>query len=125
MTLDEQIPPLIGNPIRLRQMISNLLDNAVKYTPEAGTVNLSTQREEGQILLCVSDSGIGIPSSEVPYVFNKFYRASNVQNTAGTGLGLSIVKSVAEIHGGRVWVDSTDGKGTKFTVVLPLPKEEK
>jgi two-component system NtrC family sensor kinase len=124
-TLDEQIPPLIGNPIRLRQMISNLLDNAVKYTPDAGTVNLSTQREEGQILLCVSDSGIGIPSTEVPYVFNKFYRASNVQNTAGTGLGLSIVKSVAEIHGGRVWVDSTDGKGTKFTVVLPLPKEEK
>jgi two-component system, OmpR family, phosphate regulon sensor histidine kinase PhoR len=123
VSLDEQIPSLNGNPIRLRQMITNLLDNAVKYTPEGGTVNLSTQREEGQILLRVSDSGIGIPSTEIPYVFNKFYRASNVQNTAGTGLGLSIVKSVTEIHGGRVWVDSTDGKGTKFTVVLPLPKK--
>jgi two-component system NtrC family sensor kinase len=123
VSLDEQIPSLNGNPIRLRQMISNLLDNAVKYTPEGETVGLSTQREEGQILLRVSDSGIGIPSSEIPYVFNKFYRASNVQNTAGTGLGLSIVKSIAEIHGGRVWVDSTDGQGSKFTVVLPLPKE--
>jgi two-component system NtrC family sensor kinase len=123
ISLDDQIPPLTGNPVRLRQMISNLLDNGVKYTPEGGTLTLSTQREQDQILLRVSDSGIGIPSTDLPYVFNKFYRASNVQNTAGTGLGLSIVKSVAEIHGGRVWVDSTDGNGTKFTVVLPLPKE--
>jgi two-component system, OmpR family, phosphate regulon sensor histidine kinase PhoR len=123
ITLDDRIPPLTGNPVRLRQMISNLLDNAVKYTPEGGTVTFSTQREQDQILVRVSDSGIGIPATDLPYVFNKFYRASNVQNTAGTGLGLSIVKSVAEIHGGRVWVDSTDGGGTKFTVVLPLPKE--
>jgi two-component system phosphate regulon sensor histidine kinase PhoR len=122
-SLDEEIPPLNGNPVRLRQMISNLLDNAVKYTPEGGTVNLTTQREEDQVLLRISDTGIGIPAAEIPFVFNKFYRASNVQNTAGTGLGLSIVKSVIEIHGGRVWVDSTDGKGTKFTVVLPLPRE--
>jgi two-component system phosphate regulon sensor histidine kinase PhoR len=122
-SLDEEIPPLNGNPVRLRQMISNLLDNAVKYTPEGGTVNLSTRREGDQILLNISDSGIGIPPQEIPYVFNKFYRASNVQNSAGTGLGLSIVKSVSEIHGGRVWVDSVDGKGSKFTVVLPLPKD--
>jgi two-component system NtrC family sensor kinase len=74
-------------------------------------------------LILVEDSGIGIPTSELPYVFNKFYRATNVQNTVGTGLGLSIVKSVAEIHGGRVWVDSKDVEGTKFTVVLPVPKE--
>jgi two-component system phosphate regulon sensor histidine kinase PhoR len=123
ISLDESIPPLNGNPVRLRQMIANLLDNAVKYTPEGGTIGCSTQREEGQALLQVSDSGIGIPLNELPYVFNKFYRASNVQNTVGTGLGLSIVKSIAEIHGGRVWVDSTGGKETKFTVVLPIPKE--
>jgi two-component system NtrC family sensor kinase len=123
ISLDDRIPPLTGNPVRLRQMISNLLDNGVKYTPEGGTLTLSTQREQDQIMLRVSDSGIGIPAADLPYVFNKFYRASNVQNTAGTGLGLSIVKSIAEIHGGRVWVDSTDGNGTKFTVVLPVPKE--
>jgi two-component system NtrC family sensor kinase len=123
ISLDDRIPPLTGNPVRLRQMISNLLDNAMKYTPEGGTLTLSTQREQDQILLRITDSGIGIPSVDIPYVFNKFFRASNVQNTAGTGLGLSIVKSVAEIHGGRVWVDSTDGNGSKFTVVLPLPKE--
>jgi two-component system phosphate regulon sensor histidine kinase PhoR len=122
VTLDESIPSLSGNPIRVRQMISNLLDNAVKYTSEGGTVRFSTQREGEQVILRVADTGIGIPAPELPYVFNKFYRASNVQNTAGTGLGLSIVKSIAEIHGGRVWVDSTDGQGTVFTVVLPIPK---
>jgi two-component system phosphate regulon sensor histidine kinase PhoR len=123
VSLDESIPPLNGNPVRLRQMIANLLDNAVKYTPEGGTITFSTRREQDQALVLVADSGIGIPSTELPYVFNKFYRATNVQNTVGTGLGLSIVKSIAEIHGGRVWVDSGDGEGTNFTVVLPIPKE--
>jgi two-component system NtrC family sensor kinase len=122
VSLDEEIPALNGNPLRLRQMVANLLDNAVKYTPEGGVIVFSTRREQDQALLLVEDTGIGIPSSELPHVFNKFYRATNVQNTVGTGLGLSIVKSIAEIHGGRVWVDSGDGKGTKFTVVLPIPK---
>jgi two-component system phosphate regulon sensor histidine kinase PhoR len=123
VSLDENIPPLNGNPVRLRQMIANLLDNAVKYTPEEGTIRFATRHEQDQALILVEDSGIGIPTSELPYVFNKFYRATNVQNTVGTGLGLSIVKSIAEIHGGRVWVDSKDVEGTKFTVVLPVPKE--
>jgi two-component system phosphate regulon sensor histidine kinase PhoR len=123
VSLDDSIPLIKGNPIRLRQMIANLLDNAEKYTPNGGTIGFSTRREGEQAILCVTDNGIGIPAAELPYVFNKFYRASNVQNTAGTGLGLSIVKSIAEIHGGRVWVDSTVGKETKFTVVLPVPKE--
>ncbi len=123
VTLDDSIPALNGNPVRLRQMIVNLLDNAIKYTPEGGAVGFSTRLEADQAFLWVSDTGIGIPPQELPYVFNKFYRATNVQNTAGTGLGLSIVKSIAEIHGGRVWVDSNAGKETKFTVVLPVPKE--
>jgi two-component system phosphate regulon sensor histidine kinase PhoR len=123
VSLDETVPSLNGNPVRLRQMISNLLDNAVKYTPEDGTIGLATKLEADQAFLWVADTGIGIPADELPYVFNKFYRATNVQNTAGTGLGLSIVKSIAEIHGGRVWVDSAGGKETKFTVVLPVPKE--
>jgi two-component system phosphate regulon sensor histidine kinase PhoR len=123
VSLDDSIPSLNGNPVRLRQMIANLLDNAIKYTPEGGTINFTTRLEADQAFLRVSDTGIGIPSQELPYVFNKFYRAANVQNTAGTGLGLSIVKSIAEIHGGRVWVDSESDQQTKFTVVLPVPKE--
>jgi two-component system phosphate regulon sensor histidine kinase PhoR len=123
VTLQEGLPPLSGNPTRLRQMVFNLLDNAVKYTPNRGTIALSCQMEEGQILLRVSDTGIGIPLSEVPQVFNKFYRATNVQNTVGTGLGLSIVKSIVDIHNGRMWVDSILGQGTTFTIVLPVPKE--
>jgi two-component system, OmpR family, phosphate regulon sensor histidine kinase PhoR len=120
--LQEDIPPLNGNPIRLRQMVVNLLDNAIKYTPEGGSVHLVCRREEDQVILQVSDTGIGIPSSEEPYIFNKFFRATNVQNTTGTGLGLSIVRSVAENHNGRVWVESNLGKGTTFTIVLPIPK---
>lgn len=123
VTLDEKIPPLSGNSIRLRQMIANLLDNAVKYTPPGGSISISTERDEGQALLRISDTGIGIPSSDMPLIFNKFYRASNVQNTSGTGLGLSIVKSIVERHGGRAWVDTTEGEGTKITVVLPIPRE--
>jgi two-component system NtrC family sensor kinase len=120
--LQPDIPPLHGNPIRLRQMVVNLLDNAIKYTPEGGSVSLNCRREEDQVILQVSDTGIGIPSSEEPYVFNKFFRATNVQNTTGTGLGLSIVKSIVENHNGRVWVETTLGKGTIFTIVLPIPK---
>lgn len=123
VTIQEDLPQLYGNPVRLRQMIANLLDNAVKYTPEGGTVTLTCQREEDQILLRISDTGIGIPPSEEPYIFNKFFRATNVQNTTGTGLGLSIVKSVVDFHNGRIWVDSTLGTGTTFTIVLPIPKD--
>jgi two-component system NtrC family sensor kinase len=123
VTLQEELPQLFGNPIRLRQMISNLLDNAIKYTPEGGTVTLTCEREGDHILLRISDTGIGIPPSEEPYIFNKFFRATNAQNTSGTGLGLSIVKSVVDFHGGRIWVDSTPGTGTTFTIVLPIPKD--
>jgi two-component system phosphate regulon sensor histidine kinase PhoR len=123
LDLQEGIPPLFGNPVRLRQMIINLLDNAIKYTPEGGVVTLTCRREEDQAIVRVTDTGIGIPPSEEPYIFNKFFRATNVQNTSGTGLGLSIVKSVVENHHGRVWVDSVLGKGTTFTIVLPIPKE--
>jgi signal transduction histidine kinase len=102
--------------------VVNLLDNAIKYSPEGGSVHLVCQRKEDQVILQVTDTGIGIPSSEEPYIFNKFFRATNVQNTTGTGLGLSIVKSVAENHNGRVWVESNLGKGTTFTIVLPIPE---
>ncbi|MBI5290513.1 MAG: response regulator [Chloroflexi bacterium] len=118
-------PPVYGNPIRLRQVASNLLDNAIKYTPEGGAIMVMVQETEDQEILMVQDSGVGIALADQPYIFDKFYRAKGVpENVPGTGLGLSIVKSIVENHGGRIWVESKPGEGSLFTVVLPKYKPE-
>lgn len=117
----KEIPAIQANPVQMRQMIDNLLDNAIKYTPQNGSVTIRSIIEQNQVILQVADTGVGIPASDLPYIFDKFYRAGNVEEAVtGTGLGLSIVRSIVENHGGRIWVDSTVEKGTTFTVVLPL-----
>lgn len=122
--LPENLPMILGAPIRLRQMIGNLLDNAIKYTPSGGWVEIEAKAEGDQVILTVSDNGPGIPAADQPYLFDKFFRASNTpQDLPGTGLGLSIVKSIVDSHDGRVWVDSVLGEGTTFTVVLPTLSE--
>ena len=116
---------LRGNPIRLRQMLDNLIGNAIKYTPENGQISVELEDKDGQIILRVKDSGIGIPPADQPHIFNKFYRASNIpRGVGGSGLGLAIVKSIVDNHNGRIWVDSVIGQGSTFVVVLPdyLPK---
>ena len=119
--LPEGFPPVFGNPIQLRQMVDNLLDNAMKYTPTEGIVRIHGQIEGTQIILQIIDNGMGIPSVDLPYIFDKFFRASNVSPTmTGTGLGLAIVKSIVENHDGRIWVESTVDQGSTFTVVLPV-----
>ena len=119
--IPEKIPQLFGNPIQIRQMIDNLIDNGIKYTPEGGKVKIEIQVDGNQLILVIADSGCGIPSLDLPYIFDKFYRASNAtSDVPGTGLGLSIVKSIVENHQGRIWVDSTQDKGTTVTVVFPV-----
>lgn len=119
--ISPDLPPVFGNPTQLRQVIENLLDNANKYTDPGGCITLRADREEDQVILQVIDSGVGIPPIDLPFIFDKFYRGSNISaDTTGTGLGLAIVKSIVENHGGRIWVDSLPGKGSTFTVVLPL-----
>jgi len=118
--LSDDLPMVRGDPYRLRQMIGNLLENAIKYTPASGEIVVAAVVEGDQVILRVSDSGPGIPASDQPYIFDKFFRASNVpDDSGGTGLGLSIVKSIVDTHQGRIWVDSQLGRGTTFTVVLP------
>ncbi|MGD8621002.1 MAG: ATP-binding protein [Anaerolineales bacterium] len=122
--VEDPLPEIYGDPVRLRQMIANLLENAIKYTPEGGEVKLEASAEDDQVILKVSDTGPGIPPSDQPYLFDKFFRASNVpDDSTGTGLGLSIVKSIVEQHQGRIWLDSEIGIGTTFTVVLPAITE--
>jgi len=114
------LPAVYGVPVRLRQVVSNLLENAIKYTPSGGRVRVEATAEAGQVVLRVIDSGVGIPPADQPYLFDKFFRAGNVPaEVAGAGLGLSIVRSIVESHNGRIWVDSKLNEGTTFVVVLP------
>ena len=119
------VPQLRGNPIRLRQMLDNLIGNAVKYTPDGGEIGIEVELQSAQVILRITDTGPGIPPADQPHIFEKFYRASNVpKGVGGSGLGLAIVKSIVENHQGRIWVESLLGKGSTFTVVLPLLKKE-
>lgn len=121
MDVPADLPSVLGNPVRLRQMLSNVLENAVKYSYRDSQVILRARAEAGQIILQVSNSGPGIPLPDQPYIFDKFYRGSNVsEDIPGTGLGLAIVKSIVENHQGRIWVESLPEKTTTFTIVLPI-----
>jgi PAS domain S-box-containing protein len=119
------LPALRANPIRIRQMIDNLLGNAVKYSPPGGKISIVVRSEDRQIIFEVTDTGPGIPREEQLRIFEKFYRASNVSGTKGSGLGLAIVKSIVDSYHGRVWVESTVDNGASFIVVMPAyePKE--
>ena len=123
--LSDLLPPVLGNPVRLRQMVTQLLVNAINFSGEGAKISLSGQAEAGQVILQIKDSGPGIPPADLPYIFDKFYRASNTpSDIPGSGLGLAIVKSIIDDHLGRIWVDSTLGQGTTFTIVLPILNQE-
>ncbi|MDT7514892.1 ATP-binding protein [Rhodoferax mekongensis] len=109
----------------MRNIVGNLLSNAIKYSPHGGQVMLQVQPRPGELLLRVSDQGIGIPLADQPQLFESFHRASNVGNISGTGLGLSIVREAVQCHGGSISVESATGKGSTFTVVLTAPAAPK
>jgi heavy metal sensor kinase len=111
-----------GDRTRLQQVVANLIDNAIKYTQEGGTVEVKVQREAGKAILEVSDNGVGIPTTAIPHVFERFYRVDKARSRAsgGAGLGLSIVKAICTAHGGEISVCSEEGRGSRFRVELPL-----
>lgn len=113
---------IFASPVQIRQLLNNLLTNAVKYSKIGQTISVHLEENKNQIILQVKDEGYGIPTSDLPYIFDKFYRSGNVIGTEipGSGLGLAIVKSIVENHQGRIWVDSTLGEGSTFTVVFPI-----
>lgn len=111
-----------GDPLRLEQVFRNLLSNAIKYSPDGGTVRLQLTREEGRARVSISDDGIGIPESDLPHLFNQFYRSAHTdkQGISGLGLGLFIVRHLVEAHDGQIHVTSQVGEGSSFTVELPM-----
>lgn len=125
VAMPADLPPVIGDPERLAQVLTNLLDNAVKYTPANGSIHV-TGRIAGDlpqrmVELSVTDTGLGIPEADRPRVFERFYRVDKARSRelGGTGLGLAIVKHIVEGHGGRVWVEGNQPIGSRFVVRLP------
>jgi two-component system OmpR family sensor kinase len=116
---------IIGDEQRLRHMMLNLIDNAIKYNHVRGEIALSLEREDDMAKIIVTDTGIGIPERELPRIFDRFYRVDKARSksSGGVGLGLSIVKWTVEEHGGRITVASELGKGTTFTIYLPIVQE--
>lgn len=110
---------LFGDPAALEHVITNLLDNALKYSEPDTPVRAAIVEDEGEVVLTVTDEGRGIPADELPNIFERFQQASNARGAGSVGLGLYIVRNLVRAHGGRVWADSDVGKGATFTVVLP------
>jgi PAS domain S-box-containing protein len=115
-----QVETLWGDEELLKRVFINLLSNAIKYSPEGGEVRVTVLQAGATILFQVSDQGIGIPYTDQQHLFEPFHRASNTGDISGTGLGLSIVKEFVEVHSGSIAVESEEGKGTTFTIALPV-----
>ena len=125
--LKREIEPdvsIAADETKIRQAVENLLSNALRYTDSGGTVTLSLARSDGTAVIKVSDTGIGISEQDLPYIFERFYRTdkSRTRSSGGLGIGLAITRAIVEAHGGNVRAESREGKGSTFTVTLPLKR---
>jgi signal transduction histidine kinase len=118
-------PMVRGDALQLKQALRNLVGNAIKYTPVNGSINISLEKNEEAVIIHIKDNGYGIPAGDLPFIFDRFYRANDerIKNIEGNGLGLAITKSITERHNGRVNVKSEPGKGSCFTIMLPLAQQ--
>jgi PAS domain S-box-containing protein len=123
--VDANLPPVTGNAMRLRQVLSNLISNAIKYTPDGGEISVRAKLSHNEIVVSVQDTGIGIPVSDQPHIFDKFYRVDRPEQAhiKGTGLGLAITRSIVEKLEGRIWVQSEVNVGSTFSFALPAIQE--
>ena len=119
--IESSVNEICGNAFFIEEALTNLLLNAIKYTPEHGTITVVAKSEGANVFVEIADTGIGIPEDDLDKVFEEFYRAENARTTErdGTGLGLSFARHVIERHAGRIWVESNPGKGSTFNLTLP------
>lgn len=142
VAIADDLPDLLADPDRIQQVVTNVVHNAVKFTPPGGRVDVSATRWDPQagvswtlsssdpapdvpssgewVQIKVQDSGVGIPTEDLPRVFERFYKADRARSGGGTGLGLAIAKHIVQAHGGYIWAESVEGEGAVFTVVLPV-----
>jgi len=117
----DRLPPVRGDDDRLGQVLVNLVHNAVKFSPEGGAVTVRVRAAESEVMASVEDQGIGIARADLPRIFERFYKVDRARvRGGGTGLGLSIARHVVEQHGGRIWVESEEGRGSTFSFALPV-----
>lgn len=119
VALPDGLPPIVGEPDRLRQVMVNLLDNALKFTPEGGRIKVSASDKGQAIEVSVTDTGIGIPAEHLPHIFERFYKVDRSRRDQGVGLGLAIAKHIVLAHGGEVRVESQEGRGSTFSFTVP------
>jgi PAS domain S-box-containing protein len=123
VTLHEELPaalpPVMVDSTRFVQVLANLVVNAVKFTETGGTVTISAQSRDDEVIIAVKDTGIGILPDHLPHIFDRHWHARRSARTVGTGLGLAIARGIVEAHGGRIWVDSTEGVGSTFSFTVP------
>jgi two-component system phosphate regulon sensor histidine kinase PhoR len=116
----EDLPKVIADPPRLGQALVNLLHNAIKFTPPDGEISLNARLKGYSVVFTIHDTGIGIPSDDLPRIFERFYKADPARSGGGTGLGLAITRHIVEAHGGRIWAESIEGRGSKFSFSIPI-----
>ena len=126
-SIPKALPPVWGDSHRLEQVVLNLLDNAIKFTPRGGEVTIRAKALEGELIVEVQDSGCGIPSDALDKLFTRFYQvdASSTRRSGGAGLGLSISQQIVEAHGGRIWVNSEVDEGSTFCFTVPQVEGKK
>lgn len=117
---DEETPPVLADSSRLEQVLVNLLHNSIKFTPESGYIALQANRDVDKVVFSVADTGIGIPSTDMNRIFERFYKIDRARRSGGTGLGLAIARHLVEAHGGQIWADSIEGQGSTFYFTIPV-----
>jgi signal transduction histidine kinase len=124
LTSQDESLTVIGDELRLEQVLNNLIGNAIKYSPAGGAISVRLERQDGLACISVSDQGMGMPAHALPHLFERFYRADNVdeRHISGVGIGLYVVKEIVTLHGGSVTVESTEGQSSTFRILLPVPQ---
>jgi two-component system sensor histidine kinase BaeS len=119
LNVSPDLPPVNVDPQRIRQVVANLVSNALRHAPESGRVAVDADRHAGEMQISVADNGPGIAAKDLPHVFDRFWRAGGTR-VDGSGLGLAIARELVRAHGGRIWVESVPGQGSTFHIALPL-----
>jgi two-component system phosphate regulon sensor histidine kinase PhoR len=117
------IPRVLADGERVQQIVTNLVHNAIKFTPSGGTIQVSAEPREDDVLILVRDTGVGISAEDLPRIFERFYKVDRARSGSGTGLGLSIAKHIVQGHGGTIWAESTEDQGSTFYFTLPAAAE--
>ena len=119
MHLSPGLPRVLADVERAQKVVTNLVHNAIKFTPAGGAIVVGAEPAGEDVVISVKDTGVGIPAEDLPRIFERFYKADRARSGGGTGLGLAIARHIVEGHGGRIWAESVEGRGSTFSFSLP------